>query len=164
VAAQVVTSPPSQFDQRGTIAAGARDGIAVQDVVVNADGLVGTVSKVYARVSRVTLITDEDSAVRATDLTDTAAVGNLKRGSGGGSTLILDRVTKDKVVHAGDTIITAGSPGKGLLPSLYPRGIEIGIVSSVSNGYDTDFFMEIQVKPFADFSALQSVLVLVPKR
>jgi rod shape-determining protein MreC len=163
VAAAVLTNPSSTFDQRVAIAAGSRDGIAVQDVVVNQAGLVGQVTKVFAGESLVTLITDQDSAVRATDLTSPAAVGILKRGSGGGSTLILDRVTKDKVVNPGDTIITAGSPGRGQLPSIYPRNIEIGIVSSVSEGYDTDYFKQIQVKPFADFTALQSVLVLVPK-
>ena len=60
-------------------------------------------------------------------------------------------------------ILTAGSPGKGQLPSLYPRGIEIGEVTSVSQS-DTDFFKQIQVEPYVDFSSLQSVLVLVPKR
>jgi len=144
------------------IAAGSRDGIALLDVVVTADGLVGQVTKVYANVSRVALITDEDSAVRATDVTSPAAVGILQAGRGGGTSLILTRVSKDKVVRKGDVIITAGSPGRGQLPSLYPRNIEIGVVSSVGEN-DTDLFMQIQVEPFVDFTALQSVLVLVPK-
>ena len=60
------------------------------------------------------------------------------------------------------TIITAGSPGKGLLPSVFPRGVLIGTVSSV-NQTDTDLFKQIQVAPFVDLGSLQSVTVLVPK-
>ena len=70
---------------------------------------------------------------------------------------------KDKRVENGDTIITAGSPGGGELPSLFPRRILIGTVTSV-NQQDTDIFKHIQVQPFVDLTSLQSVLVLVPKK
>ena len=162
VAAQVLSSPWSRFDQQIVIAAGSADGIAKDDVVVKREGLVGQVTKVFANIARVTLITDEDSAVRATVLTQPNAVGILRHGSGT-DTLILDRVSKVPNVRLHDVILTAGSPGKGQLPSLYPRGIEIGEVTSVSQS-DTDFFKQIQVEPYVDFSSLQSVLVLVPKR
>jgi rod shape-determining protein MreC len=167
VAAQVVASPPSQFDQQVVIAAGSADGLAKNDVVVAPEGrgsasLVGQVTKVFAHIARVTLITDEDSAVRATVLTNPSAVGVLRHGSGT-DTLILDRVSKVPNVRLHDVIMTAGSPGKGQLPSLYPRGIEIGKVTSVSQS-DTEFFKQIQVEAFVDFSSLESVLVLVPKR
>jgi rod shape-determining protein MreC len=161
VAAQVVASPSSRFDQQVVIAAGSADGITGDDVVVEREGLVGQVTKVFPHVARVALITDEDSAVRATVLTNPDAVGILRHGSGT-DTLILDRVSKVPYVKRGDVIMTAGSPGKGQLPSLYPRGIEIGKVTSVSQA-DTDYFKQIQVEPYVDFSSLQSVLVLVPK-
>src|SRR5438477_135654 len=83
------------------IVAGSRDGVALLDVVVTADGLVGQVTKVFANVSRVALLTDEDSAVRATDGTSPAAVGVLQPGRSGGDSLILTRVSKDKVVRKG---------------------------------------------------------------
>src|SRR4029079_18308315 len=124
VAAQVLTSP-TVFDQTVTIAAGSKRGIAAQDVVVTADGLVGQVTKVFASVSRVMLITADDSAVRAFDERDPAAVGILSHGSAGGS-VGLPRVGKDKRVSNGDTVVTAGSPGQGKLPSLYPANIPIG--------------------------------------
>jgi rod shape-determining protein MreC len=162
VAARVLSNPQSRFDQRVTISAGSDAGLREQDVVVTGEGLVGQVTKVFSSLAVVTLITDEDSGVRAADLTSPAAVGILKRGGGGVGSLVLDRVTKDKNVNRGDVIITAGSPGRGQLPSFYPRDIEIGTVTSVGQN-DTDLFKQIQVRPFVDFTALQSVLVLVPK-
>jgi rod shape-determining protein MreC len=160
VAAQVLTSP-SVFDQTVTIAAGSNRGIAVQDVVVTADGLVGQVTKVFGSVSRVMLVTADDSAVRAVDERDQGAVGILERGSSG-NTVSLTRVGKDKRVDYLDTIVTAGSPGGGSLPSIFPANIPIGTVTSVGQN-ETDIFKQIQIQPFADLSSLQSVLVLVPK-
>ncbi|HEY3207221.1 MAG TPA: rod shape-determining protein MreC [Gaiellaceae bacterium] len=162
VAAQVLASPPNSFDQRIVVAAGANDGVAKENVVVTDDGLVGTVTRVFARVSQVTLITDHDSSVRATILTNPTAVGQVRHGTGI-DTLVLDRVPKSKFVGRGSVVVTAGSPGGGQLPSLYPRNIEIGKVTSVST-LDTETFLQIQVDPFVDFSSLQSVLVLVPKK
>jgi rod shape-determining protein MreC len=161
VGARVLTSP-SALDQSVTISAGRDQGIAVEDIVVTNEGLVGTVSKVVGSESRVTLITDPTSAVRAVDLHDLSAVGMLDHGSGANA-LILDRVGKDKPqVGYGDTIITAGSAA-GPLASIFPRNIPIGFVSSV-NQTDTDVYQDIQVQPFVDLSSLESVLVLIPKQ
>jgi rod shape-determining protein MreC len=160
VAAEVLTSP-TVFDQTVTIAAGSNDGIEPQDVVVTADGLVGQVTKVTGSVSQVMLITAEDSAVRALDAQSSGAVGDLEPGSAS-DTLSLTLVGKDKSVRFNDEIVTAGSPGGGELPSIFPANIPIGVVTSVGQN-ETDIFKQIQVQPFTDLSSLQSVLVLVPK-
>jgi rod shape-determining protein MreC len=160
VAAEVLTSP-TVFDQTVTISAGSNDGIKPQDVVVTADGLVGQVTKVTGTVSKVMLITAADSAVRALDAQSSAAVGDLEPGSSS-DTLSLTLVGKDKQVRFNDEIVTAGSPGGGALPSIFPANIPIGVVTSVGQN-ETDIYKQIQVQPFADLSALHSVLVLVAK-
>ncbi len=48
----------------------------------------------------------------------------------------------------------------GRLTSLYPKGIPIGWVSSVEQ-VDTDLYKRVQVTPYADFSSLESVMVVV---
>jgi len=160
VAARVLTSP-SALDQSVTISAGSNDGIALEDVVVTNQGLVGTVTKVLASESRVTLVTDPTSAVGAVDAKSMAALG-LARGTGSSSSLVFDRVGKDKTVNFGDEIITAGSPAGSKLPSLFPRDLAIGYVSSVGQT-DTDLFKDIEIQPFVDLSSLESVLVLIPR-
>jgi len=161
VAARVLSSP-SADDQSVTISVGRNQGIELDDVVLTHQGLVGTVSKVLGTESRVTLITDPTSAVRAVDAQSLAAVGILEQGTGP-TTLVLDNVGKDKPqVGAGDMIMTAGS-APGPLRSLFPRNIPIGSVSSVSQT-DTDIYQDIQVQPYVDLSSLQSVLILIPKK
>jgi rod shape-determining protein MreC len=161
VSAAVLTNPTT-FDQSVTINAGSNQGIQVEDVVVSRGALVGQVTKVYGNVSRVMLISDPSSAVRAVDASNLASVGTLEQGSAPDS-LALNRVGKDKRIEVGDTIITAGSPGGSDLPSIFPRYIRIGTVTSW-NQQDTDIYKHIQVQPFANLTSLQSVLVLVPKK
>ena len=160
VAARIIGRTPGQFEQQVLIAAGSNARIHVNDPVVTASGLVGRVTKVARRSARVTLLTDETSAVSALDLRTNAA-GIVRHGVAGGDALVLDRVTKEDVVRAGDVVITAGWRS-GRLASIYPRGIPIGIVTSVGQ-LDTDIYKRIEVDPFVDFSSLDSVLVLVEK-
>jgi rod shape-determining protein MreC len=163
VATSVISPPQSRYEQTVVIAAGRRDGVRTDSPVVTADGLVGKVTAVGATVAKVVLLTDESSAVSATDLQQAGASGMVKHGQGAVDTLILDRVGKEQQVAAGDPIVTAGSPAGTKLPSIYPRGIKIGVVTSVGQK-DTDLYKQIQVQPFVDFSSLRSVLVLVPKK
>ncbi len=163
VSTAVISPPQSQYEQTIVIAAGRRDGVRLEYPVVTEDGLVGKVTSVGRSVSKVLLLTDEASAVSATDLYERGATGIVKHGQGATDTLILDRVTKDQQVQDGDPVITQGSPAGARLPSIYPRGIKIGVVTSVGQN-DTDLYKQIQVQPFVDFASLSSVLVLVPKR
>lgn len=160
IAAAVIARPSGSFAQAIVLAVGTNDGVRRDDPVVTEDGLIGRVTRVASRSSRVELLTDEQSAVSAVDIRTNVA-GLVRHGRGARATLILDRVAKEDVVRVGDTIITAGwrSPR---LSSLYPRGIPIGRVTSVGQA-DTDLYKQVLVEPFADFSALDAVLVLVPK-
>jgi rod shape-determining protein MreC len=164
VNASVSVNPQNAIDQSVAITAGTSDGVRAGDVVIDpvTGGLVGTVDRAFPSVASVTLLTDSQSAVTSVDLTSTTAVGIIQPGGGGSDALVLDLVSKAKVVNEGDTIITAGSLGKGPLPSMFPRGIRVGTVTSQSSN-DVNPFKNIQVKPFADFSSLQSVIVLVPR-
>lgn len=164
VNAEVLANPQSSLDQSLVIAAGSNNGVAAGDVVRTARGLVGVVDRVFASVARVRLLTDGDSNVNATDVEQPKSVGIVRRGSGSGSdTLILDHVQKSSFVGVGDWVMTAGSLGAGALPSMFPRGIPIGVVTS-ENDNDVNPFHNIQVQPFVNFSSVQSVIVLVQKR
>jgi rod shape-determining protein MreC len=160
VVAEVIGRPDSVFAQAVVVAAGSRDGVGVNDPVVTADGLVGLVVRVTPRTARVQLLTDPRAAVSALDLR-TNATGIVRHARGTRETLVLDRVRKRDLVRVGDEVVTAGWR-MGSLTSLYPKGIPIGVVTSVGQT-DTDLFQQIQVDPYVDFGALDAVLVLVPK-
>ena len=70
-------------------------------------------------------------------------------------------MAKAAKVEVGDTIVTAGWRTTNL-SSLYPKGIAIGKVTSVGQT-DTDVYKQVQVQPFADFTSIDAVIVLVRK-
>ena len=161
IVTSIISRPPTQFAREVEIDAGSNQGVKMDSPVVTNDGLVGHVSKVAKNVALVTLLTDETSAASGVDL-KSRATGIVRHGQSTGDTLILDRVTKDQVVNRGDVIVTAGWKS-GALTDLYPKGIPIGIVTSVGQ-LDSASYKFIQVDPFVDFGSLESVIVLVARQ
>ncbi len=159
VPTDIISRGPSELQQELVVAAGSTRGIRLGDPVVNADGLIGLVTQAARDTAQVTLLTDANVKVSATDLT-TGAAGVVSSGQSRG-TLILDRVSKSQVIGQDDLIVTQGFR-LGSLTSYYPRGIAIGVVSSASQN-DLDPYWQVQLRPRVDFDSLQSVLVLVPK-
>jgi rod shape-determining protein MreC len=159
VTAEVIIRPAGAFTQAIVIAAGSDNGVRVDDPVVTADGLVGTVTRVTAKTALIQLLTDQEAAASAVDVR-TGAQGIVRHARGTRETLVLDRVRKQDVVRRGDRIATAGWKASGL-SSIYPKGIPIGRVTSVGQT-DTDTFQQVQVEPYVDFGSLDAVIVLVP--
>jgi rod shape-determining protein MreC len=160
LAASVIVRPSSAFAQSVVVSVGSCDGVEKDAPVVTGEGLVGLVTRTACHASRVTLLTDESSAVSSLDV-KTDAAGVVMHGGVAGSTLVLSYVPKEDKVNRGDTIVTAGWRTKNL-SSLYPPNIAIGKVTSV-NQSDTDLYKQVQVEPFADFTSIDAVLVLVRK-
>jgi len=161
VAARVIGQPPSQFEQGILISVGSSNGVRVHAPVVTSDGLVGDVTKVTSDTSLVTLLTDSSSAVSALD-PRTGDRGTIQGGQSAANTLSLDSVPIAGTVARGQPIVTAGTRDPNF-PSLYPRGIAIGVVTQVGQS-DTDLYKRIQVQPLVDFGALDAVIVLVSKK
>jgi rod shape-determining protein MreC len=159
VIAEVTLDPLTPFRQQIVIEAGHNDGIRKDYPVVTPAGLVGHVTKVTRETAQVMLITDPHSTVSAYD-SRTRAEGGI-RGRGAGKSLLLDRVPKEEIVQPGDLVATSGKRYLKL-PSLYPRNIGVGKVTSVTQR-DTDLYPTVQIEPFVDFSSLDSVIVLIPR-
>ena len=157
VVTRVIGRPATVYSQHVVVAAGAADGIQVDDPVVTGRGLVGLVTHVTSNTAKVRLITDQESNVSA-EVFPSHATGVVRHGASD-SALVLDRVRKEAVVNEGDTVIAAGWK-TGTLESLYPRGIPIGRVTGVSQK-DVDLYKRIQVSPLVDFDSLDEVIVLV---
>jgi rod shape-determining protein MreC len=155
-----IISWSGEFDQQVVIAAGSAQGIKQDTPIVTQDGLVGRVTDVTGNAAHVTLLTDESSAVPARDQ-KTGATGLVRHGEGEGS-LVLDYVQKETDVQRGDVIVTAGTQSKRY-PSLFPGGIQIGVVTSVGQS-DTALYKQIQITPFVDFSGLDAVTALITNK
>jgi rod shape-determining protein MreC len=152
-----ILSWSSEFEQQVVIAAGSESGIKQDTPIVTRDGLVGRVTVVSGNAAQVTLLTDENSAVTVRDQ-KTGAVGLLRHGQSEGS-LVLDFVRKEANVQVGDVIVTSGRRS-ARYPSLFPEGIQIGVVTHVGQS-DTALYKQIQIDPYVDFSGLDAVTALI---
>jgi rod shape-determining protein MreC len=155
VGASIIAQPPSSLEQQILIDAGSSSGIQKDDPVVTGEGLIGTVVRAANNQSLIALLTDDATSVSAIDV-KTRAPGIVKAGSS------FDHVGKDLRVDSGDMLVTAGWKAEGL-SSIYPYGIPIGQVTSVGQN-EVDLYKHVQLQPFANFSTLSSVLVLIPKK
>jgi rod shape-determining protein MreC len=158
--ADVIADLPS-YQQQIVVSAGRRDGVKRYDPVVSAVApgvLLGHISKVGSNTSQVTLISDRSSAVAVVDVAHETK-GILRGGGPDAGSLVMDQVSKQDVVGAGDVVTTAGRLSGG---SFYPRGIPVGDVQTFSQS-DTDPFKLVHVAPYADLGSIDQVVILLRK-
>jgi rod shape-determining protein MreC len=157
VTARVIARSPTVWFSDVTIDAGSGDGIAVDDPVVNGDGLVGTVSAVTGGSAKVTLIADHSSAVSA-KVVPSGVQGVVRPAVGDPSDLILDFIDSSRHVGAGQSVVTAGWRAQGLA-SFYPPNLPIGEVTKASI-VQQEAQQQVHLRPFADLRNLDIVQVL----
>jgi rod shape-determining protein MreC len=155
--ARVYQRSPSTWYQTATINKGASDGVAVDDPVVNGQGLVGKVKSVSDGNAVVTLLTDRDFGVSAL-APKRGEPGSITPIPGAGNDLLFDLVEDAEVIRKGDLIVTAGT-SSDRWPSLYPRSILIGTVKRIDRG-EGELDRRIRVAPAADLLHLDVVQVL----
>ncbi|ANK82292.1 MAG: rod shape-determining protein MreC [Rhizobiales bacterium NRL2] len=144
ITARVIGESGGPFVRTLVLAAGERDGVAPQQAVVNARGLVGRVTETGRNASRILLITDlnsrvpvlvEDSRRRAILSGDNTARPRLE---------FMEAETR---ARPGDRIVTSGHGG------VFPPGLPVGVVARAEQG-------DVRIRPFVEWSRLEMVNVL----
>jgi rod shape-determining protein MreC len=149
MAAQVIGSSGSEQSRSIYIDKGEKDGIKPDMAVITADGVVGKVLHVYRSTSLVLLINDQTSGVGA--ILEKSRLQGILRGTPAGE-VVLEKVMSDETVPAGEPVLTSGGD------RIFPKGLPIGTVVRVSSG--SELFLNIRVRPSANLSKLEEVLVV----
>ena len=153
VPAQVIGSSGSDLSRSIYIDKGSNEGVAADMAVITVGGIVGKVLRVYPSTSLVLMINDQTSGVGA--MLEKSRLQGVLKGTPDGA-VILERVMSDEQVAAGDTVLSSGGD------QIFPKGLPVGTVSKVTPG--REMFLNIQVKPAADLSRLEEVLVVTEKQ
>ena len=153
VAAQVIGSSGSDLSRVIYIDKGEKSGIKRDMAVITAEGVVGKVLLVYPNEAQVLLISDQSSGVGA--ILEKSRLQGVIRGAANGE-IVLEKVMSDEQVQPGETVLTSGGD------RIFTKGMPIGTVTKVAPG--KDLFLNIKIKPAANLSQLEEVLVLVEKQ
>jgi rod shape-determining protein MreC len=151
--AEIVYAGRDPFSRKVIIDRGAQHGVQAGQPVVDANGVVGQVTRVQPLLAEVTLIVDKDHAVPVQVVRN--GLRGIAYGSGDGSTLELRHMASNAEVEAGDLLVTSGLDG------LYPRGLPVAKVGKIER--DAAYaFAKIVGQPLAGTTQHQQVLVLAP--
>ncbi|HEX6083986.1 MAG TPA: rod shape-determining protein MreC [Thermoanaerobaculia bacterium] len=128
---------------------GSADGVEVNDIIANANGLVGRVVLTTNDLSKVQLVTDNNCSVGS--LVERTRRQGVVRGSGAANVEMFD-IPALADVQPGDRVLTAGIDG------IFPKGIPIGTVVRSQPGQS--LFKSVTVKPAVDFGTIEEVIVI----
>jgi rod shape-determining protein MreC len=154
VAANVISLDGTNWLNVFTIDRGSKDGVYKDAVVVNGEGLIGTVMEVGPDWAKVISVIDATNEVSFIVKKDLDMVGIMQGdGNGGLAGFMLDNQAG---VVEGDALLTSGI---GTEP-MYPKGIDIGKVTSVHYNMDTQL-KTITIEPSVKFKNLRKVAVII---
>ena len=151
LAAQVIGTSGTEKSRVIYIDKGIHDGIKNDMAVITPDGVVGRVKDVLPLSSQVLLINDRDSGAGV--ILEKSRLQGVLKGTTLGD-MQVDGVMADEKVEAGERVIASGGD------RIYPKGFPVGTVSSVALDRESGAFLIIKVRPAADLSRLEEVLVV----
>jgi rod shape-determining protein MreC len=141
VTARVVGGSGGAFVRSILVAAGSRDGVRKNQAAITGEGLIGRVTEVGERASRVLLLTDINSHIPVfIERTRERAVlaGDTS------NELRLGYLPSDLAATVGDRIVTSGHGG------VFPPGLPVGIITEIQDG-------KVSVQPFVDWEQIEYV-------
>ena len=144
VTAPVIANSGGAFVRMILINAGSDDHVARGEAAVTGEGLVGRLTEVGQRASRVLLITDLNSRIPVT--IESTHVPAVLAGDNSERPRLLYLPSGD-AAKIGDRIVTSGEGG------VFPPGLPIGVVAAVDS-------MGPRVEPYVELSQLGYVLVV----
>jgi rod shape-determining protein MreC len=161
VTARVIANSGGAFVRMILINAGSEDHVGRGQAAITGEGLVGRLTEVGDRASRVLLITDLNSRIPVTiESTHAAAV---LAGDNSERPRLLYLPSAD-MVKVGDRVVTSGEGG------VFPPGLPIGVVATVdSTGPRVEPYVEmsqlgyVMVVDYGLASALPQPLPMLPK-
>ena len=154
LAAQVIYDAADPFTRRVIMDKGSVSGIELSSPVMDEQGIVGQVTRVYPLVSEVTLIIDKDNSIPVLN-NRTGARGVAFGESSGAPLLELRYMAANADIQENDILSTSGVDG------VYPPGVPVARVIKIERTADS-MFARILCQPLGRAQGVRQVLVLKP--
>ncbi len=149
--AEVLYTGRDPFAQKLFIDKGADAGLNAGDAVIDAQGVVGQVTRVLPYMAEVTLVTDKDHAVPVK--VERSGVRSVLFGAGAGRPPELRFMSPNADIEQGDVLVTSGIDGT------YPPGLAVARVVALERETG-QMFARIATQPLAGVDRSEYLLVL----
>jgi rod shape-determining protein MreC len=151
VAAQAIGSSGSDQSRVFYLDKGSAEGLARDNAVITADGIVGKVREVFPHTAQVLAINDQSSGAGV--ILATTRTRGILRGNAAGQPQVVG-ILADQRIQPGEKVFTAGGD------QIFPRGLPVGVVQKVVRDPDRDSFIDVIIQPAAHLDRLDEVLVI----
>jgi rod shape-determining protein MreC len=154
-AAQVLYEAPDPYSRKVVIDRGTTSGVDLGSPVINEDGVLGQVTRVFPLSSEVTLLIDKEAAIPVLNTRTHArsvAFGSATVPGGG---MEMRYMASNADVQVGDVLTTSGVDG------VFPGGLPVATVTAIDPQADTGF-ARIVLAPAAKADGVRHVMVLEP--
>ena len=151
VAVEVLYTTRDPFAQKLFVDKGADARIQPGQAVIDADGVVGQVTRVFPSMAEVTLVTDKDHAVPVK--VQRSGVRSVLYGAGAGRAPELRFMAPSADIQVGDVLVTSGLDGT------YPSGLAVARVATLERETG-QMFARIACTPLAGVDRSEYLLVL----
>nr|WP_295076913.1 rod shape-determining protein MreC [uncultured Roseateles sp.] len=153
LSAEVLYEAPDPYSRRVVIDRGSFNGVQLGAPVINEEGVLGQVTRLYKLSAEVTLLSDKDAAIPV--LNTRTEQRNAAFGNSDGSGMELRFLAANADVKEGDALTTSGLDG------VYPPGLPVAKVTVVERRGDSSF-ARVSLQPVARLDSVRHVLVLQP--
>ncbi len=149
--AEILSTPRDPFSRRVYLDKGENASIQAGWPVVDSQGLVGQVTRVYPLSSEVTLISDREQAVPV----QIQRTGQRMLVFGGGDTMEVRYLPTHTDIQAGDVLETSG------IDRVYPAGLAVAKIVRVIRPADNPY-ARVSCQPIAGVEKSRALMVLKP--
>ena len=149
IAADILYNAPDPFARKVILDRGTQQGVEAGLAVVDANGVIGQVTRVHPVQSEVTLLTDRNQSIPVSVVRN--GVRGVLYGVGRGM-LEMRHVLADVDIQPGDQLVTSGLDG------VFVPGLPVATVTRVNR--DADAFARIECEPLAAIERSVQVLVV----
>lgn len=151
VVAEVLYDTRDPFSRRMVLDKGFQQGVAPGQPVIDANGLIGQITRVYPLTAEVTMVTDRNQIVPVQIAR--SGLRAVAYGGAGPGMLELRWLPSNADLKEGDLLSTSGLDG------VYPPGLPVGRVTGIERG--SSAFARVRVQPVAGVDRSRMLLVLL---
>ena len=150
-AAEIVYSQHDPFARKVVIDKGSRQKIKAGQPVIDQNGLIGQVTRVYPWLAEITLLTDQQHMLSVQNSRN--GLRAVLAGHGADGQLELKFIPLNADFQVGDQLATSG------IDQVYPPGLPVAVISGIERN-PANLFARILCRPLAGVANHTQVLVL----